>query len=271
MTKKIGLINRLSSLSAAEKETVSAFFDKNPVYENRIDWNNTSLTYGDFEKVFEDANASRKKIKRDSKLNPALLFDGYNCRIVKQTKDYLIVTPLDWECAVFFNSFNCGGERAKWCIGDKRNFNHWNKYISEGVLFYLLLFTKEYSDCGRKIIFEVDKKNSDGFLWNAENKNISFELTLPKSIRKSIIAAISEDIKSLHDKDLPREVDLEHALNFMLHLADVYGCRCPQLMAAAGAFFRFTDDKYDELSKSQIEDISNTLKAIDEKIKEKSS
>jgi len=270
MTKKIGLISRLSSLSAVEKETVRVFFDKNPVYENHIDWNNMSLTYDDFEKVFEDANVSRKKIKRDSKLNPVLLFDGYNCRIVSQTKDYLIVMPLDWECAVFFNSYNCGGEGAKWCIGDKRNFNHWNKYISEGVLFYLVFFIKEHPDYGKKIIIESDKKRTGYSVWNVENTE-SKKFSTSKSLEESICYSIFSDLTVLKDKDLPREVDLEHALNFMLRLADVYGCRCPELMAATGAFFRFTDDKYDELSKSQIEDISNTLKAIDEIIKEKSS
>jgi len=267
MTKKIGLINRLNSLSAAEKETAIAFFNKNPVYENRIDWNNKALTYGDFEKVFEAANASRKKIRRDSKLNPDILFGGYNCRIVKQTKEYLMVMPLDWECAVFFNSFNCGGEGARWCIGDKGNFCRWNEYVSEGHLFYLIFFIKKHPDYGKKMIFQIDKKAAVVSVWNAENKNISF--TFSNTVGKSIVDSIVKDISALQDKDLPKEADLEYALNYLLRLTDNYGCRCPELMAAMQALFRFTDGEYDTFNKSQVEGIYNTLKAIDEKITEK--
>jgi hypothetical protein len=52
-TKKARLIKQLNSLSAAEKEKVIAFFTKYPRYENRIDWNNKSLQYHDFERVFQ--------------------------------------------------------------------------------------------------------------------------------------------------------------------------------------------------------------------------
>jgi len=39
MTKKARIINRVASLSEAEKESAIAFFSKYPVYENRIDRN----------------------------------------------------------------------------------------------------------------------------------------------------------------------------------------------------------------------------------------
>jgi len=78
-----------------------------------------------------------------------------------------------------------------------------------------------------------------------------------------------KDMTALQDKDLPKEADLEYALNYLLRLTDNYGCRCPELMAAMQALFRFTDGEYDTFNKSQVEGIYNTLKAIDEKITEK--
>jgi len=67
MTKKASIINRIDKLSESEKQKAISFFNKYPVYGNRIDWNSKSLKYSDFEKVFLLANASKNNIKRISK------------------------------------------------------------------------------------------------------------------------------------------------------------------------------------------------------------
>ena len=91
MTKKARFIEQLTALSPAEKETAITFFSKYPVYENRINWNDKSLTYRDFENVFVKAGTSHKNLKRREKANPDILFKKYNCRIVSNTEDFLIL------------------------------------------------------------------------------------------------------------------------------------------------------------------------------------
>jgi len=63
MTKKAGLINKLTTLSAKEKRELILFFTENPVYENLIDWNNRDLKWEDFASVLALKKMSRKNRK----------------------------------------------------------------------------------------------------------------------------------------------------------------------------------------------------------------
>jgi hypothetical protein len=170
VTKKARFIERMEALSRVERETAIVFFSKYPVYESHINWNDKSLTYRDFENVFIKADTSCKNFKRRAKVNPEVLFEKYNCRLIYKKKDFLIIIPLDWECAVFFNSFECGGTGAKWCIGDKNFSNHWNNYTSEGNVFLLVYFKKIDLVFGRKLIFQYNIKTNESITWNVENK-----------------------------------------------------------------------------------------------------
>ena len=239
MTKKARIINQLDSLSASEKEAVIAFFNEHPVYENRVDWNDKSLVYTDFENVFALAKTSGKRQKRKAKTNPETLFDKYNCRIVSRTEEYVIVMPLDWECAVFLNSYGCGGTGAKWCIGDKNTFDNWNLYISAQKVFYFIIFNKKHSTYGKKIILQFDRFNAKLIAWNEHNEIIdlpkkngskkvfsffkmltalyySFRKALNwahsinslEVINHSIKNSVEKDITSFQSKDLPKIVDI---------------------------------------------------------------
>ena len=178
MTKKAALINRLNSLSETEKENIITFFNKHPVYENRVDWNSKTLEYEDFKKLFSIADTSKKREKWKAKADPETLFKGFNCRIIKKTKKFFIIMPLEWECAVFLNSFDCGGEGAKWCIGEKYNFMHWNYYISGNDLFYFICFAHKHPEYGKKVIFQYNIKNKKIRIWNAQDKEINLENSL---------------------------------------------------------------------------------------------
>jgi hypothetical protein len=158
MTKKARFIENLDTLSAEEKRKITDFFTKHPNYENRIDWNNTSLTYRDFEKVLSLAESSSRSVKRKAKTDPRLLFEKHNCEIIRQTGDFLIVVPLDWECAVFFNSFDCGGEGARWCIGESDDASQWNSYLAKKNVFLLIFFVNKHPAFERKIIIQYHVK-----------------------------------------------------------------------------------------------------------------
>jgi hypothetical protein len=171
-TKKARFIDTLSTLSDAEKDEVKSFFSKHSVYENKIDWNNKNLCYTDFQQVFKLADSSSKNRKQEAKKNPIMLFTSRDCKIITQTKDFIIATPLTWECAVYFNSFKCGGEGAKWCIGDKKRSDHWNRYIEDGIVFFFVYFLNKDFIFGKKIIISYST-NCDTFnLYLATDKRI---------------------------------------------------------------------------------------------------
>ncbi|WP_010257593.1 hypothetical protein [Treponema primitia] len=153
-TKKARLIDNLLLLTEAEKFEVKKFFNKYPVYESKIDWNNRDLHYTDFLKVFELAERSAKNSKRKAKKNPLTLFLNCNCNIIAQMEDFIITIPLDWECMVYFNSFGCGGSGARWCIGDKKTSEHWDTSIIKGENFFFIFFLETDTIFGKKIIIQ---------------------------------------------------------------------------------------------------------------------
>lgn len=59
-----------------------------------------------------------------------------------ETDKYSFIVPLNWEAAQFCDSFECGGEGAKWCIGMKDNNAYWDEYTEQGNLF-ILVFNKD--------------------------------------------------------------------------------------------------------------------------------
>ena len=165
VTKKVRFINSIATLSDDEKEFIIDFFSKHPNYESHIDWNNKNLAYIDFEQVFSLAAKSKASRRREAKAKPELLFKEHNCKIIAQTDEYLIVVPLDWECAVYFNSFSCGNEGAKWCIGSKYDFNHWYSYLENGWTFFFIYFYKKHPSLGRKVMAGFNREYNFMGLW----------------------------------------------------------------------------------------------------------
>jgi hypothetical protein len=172
MTKKRRFIRKLDALSESEKKEAAGFFTKYQNYEKHIDWNNTALRYQDFQKVFSLAKNSSRSRKRKARTDPLLLFGNHNCEIISQTGDFLIVVPLDWECAVFFNSFACGGEGAKWCIGDKDNPKHWNRYAAAKNIFFLVFFVNRHPVFGKKILIRYHVENNTRSVWLQNDKEL---------------------------------------------------------------------------------------------------
>jgi hypothetical protein len=171
MTRKSRFIIRLETLSNDGKKKAIDFFTKNPLYEKFIDWNRKQLDYADFEKVFLMAANSGKNLKQKAKKNPEILFKKCHCKIVCQTSEYIIAVPLDWKCAVFFNSFEFGGEGAKWCIGSADNYSHWNNYLIKESIFFMVYFISRHPDFGRKIMIECywAKRNHRFVAWQSND------------------------------------------------------------------------------------------------------
>jgi hypothetical protein len=170
MTKKTRLINKLNTLSAEEKKEIIAFFTVNPVFESRIDWNKKNLTFEDFKTVFALSRMSRRNRKNSIKM-----FNNYNCKILAQTEEFVILVPLDYFCAQFLTSFDCGGEDAKWCIGNKRRIDFWYNYIKRDSIFYFMYFFERHPIFGKKLMIEIDNDNRSRF-YTQKNVGHNFEL-----------------------------------------------------------------------------------------------
>ena len=164
LESKDRFINKLSTLSPEEKSKLIKFFRDHSNYENQIDWNNKNLTFADFEPLLN--KQSKALLKKEYRSNPRLMFsDSKNFMIYKETDDFLFVLPLTWEAAKFMDSSKCGGEGARWCIGDKSSSMAWNRYTNpdEDSEFnrsaFVLLFNKHYDPS----IYDGIEKDKKGF------------------------------------------------------------------------------------------------------------
>lgn len=72
--------------------------------------------------------------------------------LLEETPDWLFVLVLTHRGAEWCNTFNCGGQGARWCIGYKQNKNYWDDYVKDGAWF-ILAFNK---NTFQKRIYEKD-------------------------------------------------------------------------------------------------------------------
>ncbi|GHV83192.1 hypothetical protein AGMMS50212_05320 [Spirochaetia bacterium] len=95
------------------------------------------------------------QLRKKAKDNPRVFFENYNCKIIYASDEIIIAIPLDWECAVFFNSFNCGGEGARWCIGSNATSYYWNDNLLDDHIFLFVYFVEKHKTLGRKVMIKV--------------------------------------------------------------------------------------------------------------------
>lgn len=71
---------------------------------------------------------------------------------------WIFVSPLTQDAATFCDSYTCGGEGAKWCIG-MEDSTYWNDYVNNDSCLFVLAMNKQvYSDIVNK------KKHEDNSL-----------------------------------------------------------------------------------------------------------
>jgi hypothetical protein len=155
MTQKARFIETNSALTQKEKERALIFFTRHPNYENRIDWNKKIIPFDEFERVFTLAENSARNRKKKTREDPKTMLAAHNCPVIGEAENFLIAVPLDWQAAVFCNSFQCGGEGAKWCVGNSKSPEQWETFARRGQSFYFIYFKKEDPAFGKKIMLLV--------------------------------------------------------------------------------------------------------------------
>ena len=145
------LIDKLD-LTDDQKSELKAFFKKHPNYENKIDWNNKSLQYKDFEEVLALEGNSENSKKKYGLSGKAQIED------LEEGKDYLIIAEKDerfYHTIMYYPLTFKGSEvlakpttppegvTGKWCIAGK-NYSpgtrdqHWNQYTNDGTDFFFV-------------------------------------------------------------------------------------------------------------------------------------
>ena len=176
MTKKARFIKSNKFLSDAEKEQTISFFSTHPNYEKYIDWNSKAVKFKDFKKIFKLAEKSGKNQKKREKENPKLLFNRKDFNIIAQTDKFLIALPLSRKAFIFINSYRCGGERAKWCTGDKYNKIYWQHYSTEkDTIFYFVYFLEKNNILGKKLLIEYSESRKVTKIWFQNGNSAPFD------------------------------------------------------------------------------------------------
>lgn len=101
---------------------------------------------------YMNEGGSRKNRQQALKLNPKEVFKSNKMLIAEEegadTSDcdfvflnslendkFIFVVPMNWQACKFIDSFECGGQGAKWCIGYENDDGYFNDYTKNGDLF----------------------------------------------------------------------------------------------------------------------------------------
>lgn len=144
---------------------VKKFVNSSAVDKYKIDWQEPAdALYNDILDAYEDyldKGGSLSQRAKATKEDPKKLFEnaplvvahsgdkideGIDLVILDSLENdsFLFVTPLSWEACKWIDSFKCGGQGAKWCLGYEEEDTYWNDYTDEGNLFILAFNKKEF-------------------------------------------------------------------------------------------------------------------------------
>lgn len=197
------LIDRLG-LTSDQKEKIKAFFAKHPSYESKIDWNNKSLSYKDFESLLALDGKSKTQAKK------------YGLSGLVEEKDYVdfgeatlpelgrchLYQPLSYKGSVTLASNKVPPVKdngAQWCISYQKTGEYWYEYTKKGIKF-LFAFTEN-----TKYALTIFPK------WmHSENKVFTFEdvcIYWPDWCRSSEIVECISKLKEIPGPSLAEFLD----------------------------------------------------------------
>lgn len=170
-----GIADKYSSLGIPSKEDMVKFYNTHDV---GIDWNKKKD-----EAFFEDLlyNMQNFSSKSSKKKDANQLFKRDDCVVLGEDENWIYVMPLSYQAAKFMDSFECGGDGAKWCIGWEQSDQYWNNYnkFSIFVLMFNKLGTKSVkNDLKYMVQFDCEESltNPEICIWNQPDSEISSQV-----------------------------------------------------------------------------------------------
>ncbi len=174
LENKNHLIDRLN-LTPDQKEEVKAFFAKHPGYESKIDWNNKSLQYKDFEPLLILDGKSKTQVKKNGLrgLVDNKDYVDFGEADIPELGDCHIYQPLSYLGSKALASNNVPpvkGNGAKWCISYQKTDEYWRDYTKKGIKF-LFVFT---GDTKYALTIYPESLHYENEVYTFEDKNVGW-------------------------------------------------------------------------------------------------
>ena len=136
--------------------------------------------------IYKKAGGSRNDKKQAAKKDPYEIFNNSGLKVVNVGEDssnsdmvllkslenekFIFVTPLTHQAAKWMDSFQCGGQGAKWCIGYEQSKEYWENYTGYGDLF-ILAFSKNPNpeDNELKYMIQIDHDVRETQAWKQDD------------------------------------------------------------------------------------------------------
>ena len=186
---------------------------------------------------YKNAGGSRKEKKQVMKEDPVLIFENNNkgLKVVHEGSDvtgadivimdsfendnWIFVVPMSHKACVFMDSFECGGQGAKWCIGTEGDSQYWENYTQEKEEWFVMVFNKDpaCNENEKKYMIEIhsallywnfdtlevfDKNKVDFNIWNQKDDKLGEHIK--ESFLEKLGLPLYEFLKSFYKNILQK-------------------------------------------------------------------
>lgn len=120
---------------------------------------------------YKNAGGSRKEKHEYIKKNPYEVFKQSGLKVISsgeadpsadmmllpelENDKFIFVVPLTYEACKFMDSFRCGGQGAKWCLGYEDTDKYYQDYIDKGY-FFILAFSKQQTPAENELKYMIE-------------------------------------------------------------------------------------------------------------------
>lgn len=172
------------------KEEIIDFANSNAGANLNVNWNKfpkqpelKKLVDGYYK--YQDTGTRKQRASRKY-IDPKLMFKSTDLKCVDEGQDcsgcdvvfinslensnFIFMTPLTHKACVFMDSFECGGQGAKWCIGQEDDTSAWRSYTRGRTSIFCLAYRKgQAAENERKYMIQLAPSLSNTQAWTQDD------------------------------------------------------------------------------------------------------
>lgn len=153
-------------INGYDVNAIKKFVNSSAVDKYKINWRQKpDVLYSAILDAYDDyidKGGSLSQRAKAAKENPLTLFEKAPLDVAHAGEDcsgkdlvildslendtFLFVTPLTYKANVWLKGWDCGDQRAEWCLGWENNDGYWNEYVEGGDLFVMAFNKKEFAN-----------------------------------------------------------------------------------------------------------------------------
>lgn len=182
------------NLSDEVREKAIIFYKTHNQFKDGLDWKKDSKSFTDETFNFIDEYTSKSQQKKVKSI--AIKKDGaygffkdvpsknifFKIHKEIENPNFIFVSPLTYESAVFMDSSECGGAGAKWCIGYEKSKDYWNQYVKDYGSRFVLAFNKHFAEIPDEDSEYFDEDSEQYYSRKDTELKYMIELTLDDNI-----------------------------------------------------------------------------------------